>query len=115
MAEAYDWGKLNHLQLGRYAEYFVKMEFTRHGFDVYSAEVDGKGIDLVVRTEQRDGGTRSLLTILRRQVSVEVHLCELAFLAPNPEGRDLVATLRLSFRFYQGGINFRILNFTGNE
>ncbi len=46
MAEDYDWGKLNHLQLGRYAEYFVKMEFTRHGFDVYSAEVDDKGIDL---------------------------------------------------------------------
>ncbi len=59
MAEDYDWGKLNHLQLGRYAEYFVKMEFTRHGFDVYSAEVDDKGIDLVVRREQRDGGTQS--------------------------------------------------------
>lgn len=55
MAEAYDWGRLNHMQLGRYAEYFVKMEFTRHGFDVYTAEVDDKGIDFVVRKERMDG------------------------------------------------------------
>ncbi len=52
MTEGYDWGKLNHMQLGRYAEYFVKMEFTRHGFDVYTAEVDDKGIDFVVRKER---------------------------------------------------------------
>ncbi len=43
------WGHLNPLQLGRYAEYFVKMEFTRAGLDVYSAEVDDKGIDFVAR------------------------------------------------------------------
>ncbi len=55
MTEGYDWGKLNHLQLGRYAEYFVKMEFTRHGFDVYTAEVDDKGIDFVVRKERKVG------------------------------------------------------------
>ena len=57
MAEGYDWGKLNHMQLGRYAEYFVRMEFTRHGFDVYAAEVDDKGIDFIVRKEHRPGGT----------------------------------------------------------
>jgi hypothetical protein len=57
MAEGYDWGKLNHIQLGRYAEYFVKMEFTRHGFDVYTAEVDDKGIDFIVRKEHCPGGT----------------------------------------------------------
>jgi hypothetical protein len=44
-----EWSRLNELQLGRYAEYFVKMEFTRLGFDVYTAEVDDKGIDFVVR------------------------------------------------------------------
>ena len=54
MTEGYDWGKLNSMQLGRYAEYFVKMEFTRHGFDVYTAEVDDKGIDFVVRKERKD-------------------------------------------------------------
>ena len=45
----FDWARLNHLQVGRYGEYFVKMEFTLLGFDVYGAEVDDKGIDLVVR------------------------------------------------------------------
>lgn len=43
------WSALNKLQLGRYAEYFVKMEFTRLGFQVYSSEVDDRGIDFVVR------------------------------------------------------------------
>jgi hypothetical protein len=47
--EKYDWSRLNHLQLGRYAEYFVKMECVLYGFDVYSAEVDDKGIDFVLR------------------------------------------------------------------
>ena len=47
----FEWSKLNKLQLGRYAEYFVKMEFTKQGFDVYSSEVDDRGIDFVVRKE----------------------------------------------------------------
>jgi hypothetical protein len=47
------WSKLNPLQVGRYAEYFVKMEFTMHGFQVYTTEVDDRGIDFVVR---KDGG-----------------------------------------------------------
>ena len=45
----YDWDRLNHLQLGRYAEYYAKMEFTLFGFDVYSAEVDDHGIDFIIR------------------------------------------------------------------
>jgi hypothetical protein len=45
----YAWGSLNPLQLGRYAEYFVKMEFTMYGLDIYTSEVDDKGIDFVVR------------------------------------------------------------------
>jgi len=52
MAEKYHWSKLTTLQLGKYAEYFVKMEFTLHGFDVYSAEVDDKGIDFVIRKHE---------------------------------------------------------------
>jgi hypothetical protein len=47
----YIWSKLNSHQLGRYAEYFVKMEFTVYGFDVYSTEVDDRGIDFVIRKE----------------------------------------------------------------
>lgn len=49
VARRYDWAKLSGLQLGRYAEYFAKMEFTLFGFDVYTAEVDDKGIDFVIR------------------------------------------------------------------
>ena len=49
MGQEHRWSELSRLQLGRYAEYFVKMEFTLHGFDVYSAEVDDKGIDFVIR------------------------------------------------------------------
>ncbi len=32
--EKYDWSRLNALQLGKYAEYYSKMEFTLFGFDV---------------------------------------------------------------------------------
>jgi len=37
---------LTHLQVARFAEYFVKMEFTVYGFDISQAEVDDKSIDL---------------------------------------------------------------------
>jgi len=49
----YIWSHLNDLQVGKYAEYFVKMELTMYGFEVYSTEVDDRGIDFVAR---RDGG-----------------------------------------------------------
>ena len=54
MSGNYKWSQLSHLQLGRYAEYFVKMEFTLAGFDVYSAEVDERGIDFVLRKSASD-------------------------------------------------------------
>jgi hypothetical protein len=44
------WSHLNRLQLGKYAEYLVKMEFVLLGCDVFTSEVDNRGIDLVVRT-----------------------------------------------------------------
>ncbi|HML97252.1 MAG TPA: hypothetical protein PKD75_02115 [Tepidiformaceae bacterium] len=46
------WSRLNHLQVGRYAEYLVKMEFTLYGFQVYSAEVDDRGVDFVCRKDK---------------------------------------------------------------
>ena len=49
----YSRSHLNKLQVGRFAEYFSKMEFTLYAFDVYTAEVDDKGIDFVVRKEHR--------------------------------------------------------------
>jgi hypothetical protein len=49
-----DWSKLNTLQLGKYAEYLTKMAFTRVGLDVYTAEVDDKGIDFVIRKSESE-------------------------------------------------------------
>jgi len=46
------WGKLNKQQVGTYAEYFVKMELTMYGFQVYGTEVDDQGIDFVTRYER---------------------------------------------------------------
>lgn len=46
----YAWRHLSPLQIGRYSEYFVKMEMTLHGLEVYSSEVDDRGIDFVART-----------------------------------------------------------------
>lgn len=47
--ERYDWQRLNHLQVGKFSEYFVKMEFTLYEFDIYTSEVDDRGIDFVIR------------------------------------------------------------------
>jgi len=47
----FDWKVLNKQQVGSYAEYFVKMEFTMYGFQVYTTEVDDRGIDFVTRYE----------------------------------------------------------------
>ncbi|MCG7866786.1 MAG: DUF4365 domain-containing protein [Candidatus Thiodiazotropha taylori] len=48
----FDWEKLNHLQVGAFGEYFVKMELTMYGFQVYGSEVDDRGIDFVARYEK---------------------------------------------------------------
>lgn len=45
----YSWSAISGLHLGRYAEYFVKMECARAGLDVYASEVDDRGIDFVIR------------------------------------------------------------------
>lgn len=47
----HQWKALNKQQVGAYAEYFVKMELTMYGFQVYSTEVDDRGIDFVARHE----------------------------------------------------------------
>lgn len=44
-----NWSKLNHLQLGRYAEYYAKMEFASYGFEVYTSEVDDHGVDFIAK------------------------------------------------------------------
>jgi len=50
--ERYLWSRLNKQQVGAYAEYFIKMELTMHGFQVCGTEVDDRGIDFVARHEQ---------------------------------------------------------------
>ncbi len=45
------WSELSPLQLGRYAEYYAKMEFSSYGFDVYTSEVDDHGIDFVAKNK----------------------------------------------------------------
>ena len=50
----YNWKNLNRQQVGAFSEYFVKMEMTMYGFQVYSTEVDDRGIDFVTQFEQGD-------------------------------------------------------------
>lgn len=45
----YIWSKLNKLQVGTFVEYYVKMEFAMYGFQVYTSEVDDRGLDFVAR------------------------------------------------------------------
>lgn len=45
------WGHLNRQQVGAYSEYFVEMELTMFGFQVYTSEVDDRGVDFVARYE----------------------------------------------------------------
>ena len=44
-----NWSELTHMQLGKYAEYYAKMEFASYGYEVYSSEVDDHGVDFVVK------------------------------------------------------------------
>lgn len=45
-----NWSKLSSLQLGRYAEYYAKMEFSSYGFEVYTSEVDDHGVDFIAKS-----------------------------------------------------------------
>ena len=47
------WSELGKMQLGRYAEHYAMMEFVSYGYDVYSAEVDDKGIDFVIKAHDK--------------------------------------------------------------
>ena len=49
--EKQKWNDLSPLQIGKYSEYIAKMEFILYGFDVYSPELDDKGIDFIVRKD----------------------------------------------------------------
>ncbi len=49
----YQWSHLNNQQVGAYFEYFVKMELAMFGFEVYTTEVDDRGIDFVARHSRK--------------------------------------------------------------
>ena len=42
---------LSKAQLGKFSEYWVKLVMTMEGIDIYSAEVDEKGIDFIARVD----------------------------------------------------------------
>lgn len=48
------WNELTPLQLGKYAEYYAKMEFTSWGYDVYTSEIDDHGVDFVIKNGAGD-------------------------------------------------------------
>jgi hypothetical protein len=69
---SYKWWKdLNKMQLGRYGEYLVKMELTKAGCEVYTSEVDDRGIDFIVRTPSKTMHTVQVKTVRKAQA---IHL-----------------------------------------
>lgn len=44
-----NWKILSPLQMGRYAEYYAKMEFASYGCKVFTSEVDDHGVDFIVK------------------------------------------------------------------
>lgn len=47
-----EYDNLHHLAIARMGEYWVKYILTMYGLDVYTTEIDNKGIDFVVRGKQ---------------------------------------------------------------
>ncbi len=47
----YDWHRLSRSQIDKYGEYFLKMELTLWGLDIYSPEIDDPGSDVLVRID----------------------------------------------------------------
>lgn len=48
-----EWSKLNSMQLGQYAEYYAKMEFTSYRYEVYTSEIDDHGVDFVAKAPDK--------------------------------------------------------------
>ena len=51
MFKAITFDHLNHLQVGKIGEYWAKIWLTLAGFDIYTTDVDAKGIDFIIRTD----------------------------------------------------------------
>lgn len=50
--ETFNYQSLSKLQVGQIGEYWVKLYLTLKGLDVYTSEVDDKGIDFIVRLNE---------------------------------------------------------------
>ena len=48
------WSDRTGLEIGRYAEYYAKMEFTSYGFEVFTSELDDHGVDFIAH-HPKDG------------------------------------------------------------
>lgn len=48
----YNWERLSNIQLGRFAEYYAKMELASYGLDIYTSEVDDHGVDFVAKVNK---------------------------------------------------------------
>mgnify|MGYP000860660498 FL=1 len=46
------WSTLSDLQLGKYGEYYSKMEFLSYGFYVYTPDIDDHSIDFIIEDKQ---------------------------------------------------------------
>ena len=73
-----NWSELSSLQLGRYAEYYAKMEFASYGFEVYTSEVDDHGVDFIVKAgnnyyEIQVKGTRNNNTVNIPKTKMDVN------------------------------------------
>ena len=51
--DKHTWSSVNRLQLGKYAEYLVKMEFVLCGCDVFTAEVGCSDCTVMIEWPER--------------------------------------------------------------
>lgn len=47
----FKFDELNSFQVGKIGEYWAKIWLTLAGFDIYTTDVDDKGIDFIIRTD----------------------------------------------------------------
>ena len=48
------WSERTGLEIGRYAEYYAKMEFTSYGFEVFTSELADHGVDFIAHHPKDD-------------------------------------------------------------
>lgn len=47
------WETLSTLELGKFSEYYAKMELLKNGLQVFQTEVDDRGIDFIAKSENK--------------------------------------------------------------